>query len=141
MITLTTIELIYVILISLLLGALTHAMVSGAVARWFSNLGEVVSLSSLPRKVRHALRSSPQSLPLHTHYNVRYKGALCGFLQLPAAECLREGPCAAGLGKLVKLVTVAPEVHTRQHPNPCPCSHCRDPHADASHRTHGRYTG
>ncbi len=34
-----------------------------------------------------------QSLTLHTHVNVRYKGVSYGFLQMPADQCIREGVC------------------------------------------------
>lgn len=83
-----------VLLLGMVLGIALHIHGSRWVARTMDRYLVPIGLHQLPHRVRDIVKHMrahpvPVPVPMHTHYNVRYKGAHHGMLQLPADEC----PC------------------------------------------------
>ncbi len=90
----TTPELCIVLFAVLLLGVLLGvalAVHGGAwVARTLDRVLVPIPMSHLTHRVRAIVkRIRAHPVPMHTHTNIRYKGVLHGYLQLPAQAC----PC------------------------------------------------
>jgi len=86
--------LVAVLLLGMILGVNLHYHGGAWIARTMDRHLVPITMRQLTLPLRKMVREArAQSLPLHTHINVVHKGVSYGMLQLPAAECMREGIC------------------------------------------------
>ncbi len=95
MITITYFMLAMIPTVCLLLGMLVGTLIGtygqGWVVRLYERLFIPIPLRDLPHRVRAMVKQArAHPVPMHTHTNVRYKGAHYGYLHIPAGVCIHE---------------------------------------------------